>query len=67
MEIRLREWRLRRGYSLHGLAEQAAVSYVTIVKIEQGRMSPTVQLLEKLARALKIQVRDFFPSTRRRR
>lgn len=63
----LRYWRLRRGLSLHGLADAAGVSYVTIVRIEQGRMSPTVALLEKLAPALGITVRDFFPVERRPR
>ena len=37
------------------------MSYVTVAKIEAGRMSPTVVTLDKLARALKIDVRDFFP------
>jgi len=61
MRVRLREWRSRRGYSLRGLAKQAGVSYVTIVRIEAGRISPTVAMLEKLADALDIAVRDFFP------
>jgi len=36
-----------------------------VVRIEVGRMSPTVAMLEKLAKALEIDVRDFFPPTRR--
>jgi transcriptional regulator with XRE-family HTH domain len=42
-----------------------------IAKIEAGRMSPTVALLEKLARALRVGVPDLFarppskPKTRR--
>ena len=57
------------------LAKRAGVSYVTIVRIEGGKLSPTVAMLEKLAGALGIRVRDFFPveervkrrtSTRRR-
>jgi len=61
MGLLLRQWRERRGFSLHSLAEKAGVSYVTIVRIEQGRMSPTVALLEKLADALEISLREFFP------
>jgi transcriptional regulator with XRE-family HTH domain len=61
MIVRLREWRERRGLSLRQLAERSGVHYVTIVSIESGRMSPTVATLEKLAEALSIPLRDFFP------
>ena len=64
MRLRLHEWRTRRGLSLRGLASRAGVSYVTIVRIEAGRMSPTVAMLEKLAAALDISVTDFFPPRR---
>jgi transcriptional regulator with XRE-family HTH domain len=59
--ILLRHWRERRGYSVRGLAKRAGVGYVSIVRIENGRMSPTVAMLEKLARALGISVRELFP------
>lgn len=55
----------RRGYSVRELARRARVGYVTIVRIENGHMSPTVAMLEKLARALGIDVRDFFLPSRR--
>ena len=61
MELLLRHWREKRGLSVRQLAERASVSYVTVVKIENGRMSPTVALLEKLAQALAISVRELFP------
>jgi transcriptional regulator with XRE-family HTH domain len=61
MPILLKSWREKRGYSVRELAERAGVSYVTVVKVENGRMSPTVALLEKLAQALGIGVRDLFP------
>ena len=47
------------------LARRARVGYVTIVRIENGHISPTVAMLEKLAKALGIDVRDFFPTSRR--
>jgi transcriptional regulator with XRE-family HTH domain len=59
--ILLRHWRARRGYSVRALAKRAGVGYVSIVRIEMGHMSPTVAMLEKLAAALDIRVRDFFP------
>jgi transcriptional regulator with XRE-family HTH domain len=61
---RVRFWRERRGLSVRALAEEAGVSYVTVVRIETGRLSPTVAMLQKLAQALEITVRDFFPVER---
>ena len=57
----LRQWRDRRRLSLHQLADKAGVSYVTITRIEHGHMSPTVTMLEKLAAALDVHIRDLFP------
>jgi transcriptional regulator with XRE-family HTH domain len=70
MPVILRHWRERRGYSVRELARRAGVGYVTVVRIENGHISPTVTMLERLAKALKIDVRDFFPrskTARRRR
>lgn len=67
MGLLLRSWRDRRGLSLHELADKAGVSYVTIARIESERMSPTVSTLEKLAQALGITVRDFFPREKPRK
>ena len=64
--ILLRHWRERRGHSVRGLARHARVGYVTVVRIENNHVSPTVAMLERLARALGIGVRDFFPVERRR-
>ena len=65
--VRLLEWRERRGYTLRALGERAGVSYVTVARIESGDMSPTVETLVKLARALDIDLRSFFPAGKRRR
>jgi transcriptional regulator with XRE-family HTH domain len=61
MAVLLRHWRDQRGYSVRELAKRAGVGYVTIVRIENDHISPTVAMLEKLAKALGINVRDFFP------
>lgn len=37
------------------------MQFSTVHRIESGRISPTIATLEKLARALGIDVRDFFP------
>jgi len=63
--ILLRHWRERRGYSVRELAKRAGVGFATVTRIEHGRLSPTVSLLEKLAVALGIAVRDFFPAEKR--
>jgi transcriptional regulator with XRE-family HTH domain len=44
------------------LARRARVGFVTVSRIENDRMSPTVTMLEKLATALGIGLRDFFPA-----
>jgi len=41
------------------------VSFVTVSRIENDKLPPTVQLLEKLAAALEISVRELFPVERR--
>jgi transcriptional regulator with XRE-family HTH domain len=65
MRLRLREWRERRGYSIRGLAERAGVGFATVHRIETGHASPTVEMLERLASALDIDVRDFLPPPKR--
>ena len=67
MRIRLREWRIKRRYSLRDLAKRAGVAPMTVFRIEDGRHSPTVAVLEKLARALHVHITDFFPHPSRRR
>lgn len=49
------------GMTQTGLAEVAGVDRVTVNRIEHGRISPTIETLEKLARALDVEVADFFP------
>lgn len=66
MIVRLREWRDRRGLSIRQLADRAGVTFSTVHRIEAGRLSPTVAMLEKLAKALGVDVVDFFPPRRRR-
>ena len=46
------------GFSQEKLAEKAGLSTVFISRIERGKESPSVDSLVKIARALKIKVRD---------
>jgi len=66
-EILLRHWREQRGYSVRELGKRAGVGFVTISRIENEHLSPTVAMLGKLAKALDIDVGDFFPGERRGR
>ena len=65
MPVLLRQWREKRGYSVRELARRARVGFVTVSRIENGHISPTVAMLEKLAKALEIDVREFFPVSKR--
>lgn len=67
VQLLLRYWRERRGYSVRDLADRAGVQFSTVHRIEAGRLSPTVAMLEKLAKALDIGLRDFFPPSRKGR
>ena len=62
MIVRLREWRERRGYSVRGLADRAGVSFSTVHQAEVGRLSPTLDMLAKLSRALIVRVVDLIPT-----
>jgi transcriptional regulator with XRE-family HTH domain len=66
MAVLLHHWREQRGYSVRELARRAGVGYVTIVRIENDQISPNVATLERLAKALRIDVREFFPTRARR-
>ncbi len=61
MRLKLQALRTQRGYSVRELAQRAHVSYPTITRIERGTMSPTVAMLAKLARALRVHITEFFP------
>lgn len=53
--------RNERGLSQQRLADQAGVNKVTLIRIEHGTGNPNVETLEKIARALDVEVADFFP------
>lgn len=46
--------RIKKGYSQEQLALIAHISRTSVWKIETGQMSPTVHMLEKIAKALEI-------------
>jgi transcriptional regulator with XRE-family HTH domain len=50
----LKRWRMRREFSLEGLAREAGVSRGMLSQIELGRSVPTIALLWRVARALRV-------------
>jgi transcriptional regulator with XRE-family HTH domain len=69
MAIRLREWRNKRGLSLRKLGDLSGVHYVSLVKLEGGKLDPQLSTLMKLCKALRItmnQLVGFRPSQKGR-
>ncbi|WHZ27568.1 MAG: hypothetical protein OJF51_002365 [Nitrospira sp.] len=54
MQTRLREWREKRGLSLRKLGALSGVHYVSLVKMEAGRLDPQLSTLLKLCQSLSI-------------
>ncbi len=56
LAARLKAWRTRRGLTQKQLAARAKISHGYLARLETGRQDPTLGILEKLARALRIKV-----------
>lgn len=64
MDFKLKEIRLKRGYSRRELAELSKVSEDTINALEMGyndTLNAKLSTLVALAKVLKCKVRDFYP------
>lgn len=57
----LRRMREQAGLTQVDLAKVSGVDRGTIIKIESGKRSPSIETLEKLARAMGAEIGDFFP------
>lgn len=57
----LRRMREEAGLTQVGLAKASGVDRATINKVEQGKRSPSIETLEKLAAAMNHEMSDFFP------
>ena len=57
----VRRIRKGQGWSQERTAAEAGIDRVTLIHIENGKSSPTVETLQKLAVALGVEVADFFP------
>jgi transcriptional regulator with XRE-family HTH domain len=54
MHTQLRAWRENRGLSLRQLGKLSGVHYVSLIKLEAGRLDPQLSTLLKLCRALRV-------------
>jgi transcriptional regulator with XRE-family HTH domain len=57
---RIQKRRKELGYSQEELAEKIRVSRAYVGFIEQGRNTPSLEILEKIAKQLKIPLSDLF-------
>jgi transcriptional regulator with XRE-family HTH domain len=58
---RLQETRIRAGLSQTMLAERAGVKQTYVYEFEYGTTNFTIKTLDKLSKALNIDIRDLFP------
>ncbi|MCC6982494.1 MAG: helix-turn-helix transcriptional regulator [Bauldia sp.] len=58
--LNLRRIRVARGFSQEALAVDAQIDRTYVGGIERGTANPTVALLDRLAEALEVHVREFF-------
>ena len=61
---RVRELREEAGVSQVRLAVAAGMDPATLNRLEMGKASPNLKTLERLADALGVEVRDFFPKAK---
>ncbi len=54
MQTQLKEWREKRRLSVRKLAGLAGVHYVTIVRMEGGKLDPQLSTVMKLCAALDV-------------
>lgn len=60
--VRMRELRKSAGFTQENLGEKTELSYKFIGELERGQVNVSIDSLEKIAYALGVKVRDFFPA-----
>jgi transcriptional regulator with XRE-family HTH domain len=58
MDLQLRKWREKRGLSLRKLGALSGVHYVSLIRMEAGRLDPQLSTLLKLCSALGITLNE---------
>jgi transcriptional regulator with XRE-family HTH domain len=57
----IRRTRVEKGMSILDLADEAEISHSYLFYIESKKKVPTLTVLNKLAKALGVSMKDFFP------
>lgn len=63
---RIREFRLKAGWSQVELARQARVASTNLSAIECGRLAPWPKVRKALAKVLKVSEAELFPNNQRK-
>lgn len=61
-KVNVKEYREKKNYTLRQLARISGVAKSTISKVENGRCSPSINTLEKIAIGLNARITDLFES-----
>lgn len=56
--MKLKQLRTRQGFNQTDLAKKVRVTQAYIAMLENGRENPTLNVLERLAKALKVSVAE---------
>lgn len=64
---RVKYLRLSRcpGESVRGFAQRTGINYAHLSKIESGKLTPTLPVLEKVAGGLGVELAEFFPEEKK--
>ena len=58
---RLRDILKERGLTLRAFSEMSGISQPNLSNYINGNISPTLDTLDKIAKALKVEIQDLFP------
>lgn len=58
---KLKQVRLQKGLSQVGVAEKAGISTNYYARVERAEVKPSVEILEKIIKALKVKSSDILP------
>jgi transcriptional regulator with XRE-family HTH domain len=58
LAMKLKQLRTRQGFNQTDLAKKVRVTQAYIAMLENGRENPTLNVLERLAKALKVSVAE---------
>lgn len=61
LQKKIRKYRKEAGLTQEGLADKVGIGRVYMGYIEQGRSVPSLDVLEKIARVLKVRPSDLVP------